>query len=245
EGCRQRDIQFSNLEELQENQEEHICYAGYTKSSLFPDTFGNLGVDESETSGPETHAKEVVDNGNGSALIFLGGYDTGSKVVTGLPEEFQEGDMVDALSRVLEQTSSKIFFYISAYFNIECLVVVVTHIVHGLLFPTIAPEYIHLRYFLRRPLDNLFFLTLMEVLNSSSGFNIHIQERSPAVPLNIDVDDLRRREMMERQPTDIKDIELKNPYNRKWETLTSSSTSVLDALTDSDQVECKLNWFSQ
>nr|GEU34120.1 Ty3/gypsy retrotransposon protein [Tanacetum cinerariifolium] len=30
-----------------------------------------------------------------------------SKVVTGLPEEFQEGDMVDALSRVLEQTSSK------------------------------------------------------------------------------------------------------------------------------------------
>ncbi|GJT54664.1 polypyrimidine tract-binding protein homolog 3 [Tanacetum coccineum] len=59
-------------------------------------------VDESETSGPETPAKEVVDNGNGSALIFLVGYGTGSEVVTGLPKEFQEGYMVDALSRVLE-----------------------------------------------------------------------------------------------------------------------------------------------
>ncbi|GKF20835.1 hypothetical protein Tco_0069473, partial [Tanacetum coccineum] len=43
----------------------------------------------------------------GSALIFLVGYDTGSEVVTGLPEEFQEGDVVDALSRVLEQKSSE------------------------------------------------------------------------------------------------------------------------------------------
>ncbi|GKG63302.1 hypothetical protein Tco_0640797, partial [Tanacetum coccineum] len=32
---------------------------------------------------------------------------TRSKVVTGLPEEFQEGDMVDALSRVLEEQSSE------------------------------------------------------------------------------------------------------------------------------------------
>nr|GEZ87281.1 hypothetical protein [Tanacetum cinerariifolium] len=69
---------------LQENQEEHICYyywencfsilnakeAGNTKSPLFADTFGNNGVDELETSGPETPAKEVVDNGNGYALIF-------------------------------------------------------------------------------------------------------------------------------------------------------------------------------
>nr|GEU70791.1 hypothetical protein [Tanacetum cinerariifolium] len=90
EGCCQLDIQFSNLEELQENQEEHICYyywenyfsilnaeeTGNTKSTLSADTFGNSGVDESETSGPETHAKEVVDNGNGYALIFLVGYDT-------------------------------------------------------------------------------------------------------------------------------------------------------------------------
>nr|GEW53591.1 polypyrimidine tract-binding protein homolog 3 [Tanacetum cinerariifolium] len=84
EGCCQLDIQFSNIEELQENQEEHIFYyywknyfsilnaeeAGNTKSTLFADTFGNSGVDESETSGLETHAKEVVDNGNGYALIF-------------------------------------------------------------------------------------------------------------------------------------------------------------------------------
>ncbi|GKD19419.1 polypyrimidine tract-binding protein homolog 3 [Tanacetum coccineum] len=119
EGCCKLDIQFSNLKELQENQEEHICYyywencfsilnvkeAGNTKSPLSADTFGNSGVDESETSGLETPVKEVVDNANGYALIFLVRYDTGSEVVTGLPEEFQEGDMVDALSRVLEQKS--------------------------------------------------------------------------------------------------------------------------------------------
>ncbi|GKC92452.1 hypothetical protein Tco_1157894 [Tanacetum coccineum] len=52
---------------------------------------------------PKTPAKEVVDNANGSALICLVGYDTGSEVVIGLPEEFREGDMVDAVSRVLEQ----------------------------------------------------------------------------------------------------------------------------------------------
>ncbi|GJW32568.1 polypyrimidine tract-binding protein homolog 3 [Tanacetum coccineum] len=121
EGCCQLDIQFSNLDELQENQEEHICYyywkncfsilnveeAGNTKSPLSADAFGNSGVDESETSGPETPAKEVVDNGNGSALIFLVGYGTESEVVIGRPEEFQEGDMVDALSRVLKQKSSE------------------------------------------------------------------------------------------------------------------------------------------
>ncbi|GJT74056.1 hypothetical protein Tco_1033342 [Tanacetum coccineum] len=112
-------IQFSNIKELQENQEEHICYyywencfsilnvkeAGNTKSPLSADTFGNSRVDVSETLGPETPAKEVVDNANSFALIFLVGYDTGSEVVTGLTEEFQEGDMVDALSRVLEQKS--------------------------------------------------------------------------------------------------------------------------------------------
>nr|GEW47499.1 hypothetical protein [Tanacetum cinerariifolium] len=74
---------------------------GNTKSPLSVDTFGNNGVDESETSGPETPVKEVVDNDNGSAH-FLVGYGTGSEVVTGLPKEFQEGDMVDALSRVLK-----------------------------------------------------------------------------------------------------------------------------------------------
>ncbi|GJV22966.1 hypothetical protein Tco_1375661 [Tanacetum coccineum] len=79
--------------------------ADNTKPPLSTDTFGNNGGDESETSGSETPAKEVVDNGNGSALIFLDGYGTGCEVVIGLPEEFQEGDMVDALSRVLEQKS--------------------------------------------------------------------------------------------------------------------------------------------
>ncbi|GKA95522.1 hypothetical protein Tco_0817560 [Tanacetum coccineum] len=116
---------FSILESFTENKKTHICSllanylrkncfsilnvkeAGNTKSPLSADTFGNSGVDESETSGPKTPAKEVVDNGNGSALIFLVGYDTGSEVVTGFPEEFQRGDVVDALSRVLEQKSSE------------------------------------------------------------------------------------------------------------------------------------------
>ncbi|GJZ75646.1 polypyrimidine tract-binding protein homolog 3 [Tanacetum coccineum] len=114
----QMSAHFLNLKELQENQEVHICYywencfsilnvkeAGNTKSPLSANTFGNSGVDESETSGLETPVKEVVDNANGYALIFLVGYDTGSEVVTGLPEEFQEGDMIDALSRVLEHKS--------------------------------------------------------------------------------------------------------------------------------------------
>ncbi|GKA93071.1 polypyrimidine tract-binding protein homolog 3 [Tanacetum coccineum] len=79
--------------------------ADNTKPPLSTNTFGNNGGDESETSSSETPAKEVVDNGNGSALIFLDGYGTGCEVVIGLPEEFQEGDMVDALSRVLEQKS--------------------------------------------------------------------------------------------------------------------------------------------
>nr|GEX18482.1 hypothetical protein [Tanacetum cinerariifolium] len=83
-------LQLGMVAEYEKNQEEHICYywencfsilnaeeAGNTKSTLFANTFGNSGVDESETSGPETPTKEVVDN----------------------------GDMVDALSRVLEQTS--------------------------------------------------------------------------------------------------------------------------------------------
>ncbi|GJT43730.1 polypyrimidine tract-binding protein homolog 3 [Tanacetum coccineum] len=76
--------------------------ADNTKPPFFADTFGNNGGDELETSGLKTLAKEIVDNGNGSALIFLVGYGTESEVVTGLLEEFQEGDMVDALSRVLE-----------------------------------------------------------------------------------------------------------------------------------------------
>ncbi|GKA46755.1 hypothetical protein Tco_0739638 [Tanacetum coccineum] len=115
---------FSILESFTENKKTHICSllanylrkncfsilnteeAGNTKSPLSADTFGNGVVDESETSGPETPAKEVVNNGNGSVLNFLVGYDTGNEVATGLLEEFQ-GDMVDALSRVLEQKISE------------------------------------------------------------------------------------------------------------------------------------------
>nr|GEU33691.1 hypothetical protein [Tanacetum cinerariifolium] len=64
--------------------------AGDIKSPLSADTFGNIGVDESETSGLKTHAKEVVDKDNGSALIFLVGHGTESEVVIELLKEFQE-----------------------------------------------------------------------------------------------------------------------------------------------------------
>ncbi|GJS40607.1 F-box protein-like protein [Tanacetum coccineum] len=122
---------------------------------------------------------------------------------------------------------------------------------HGLFFPTIAPKKIKLTYYLKRPLDQSFFLKLGEVVNSSSKFDIYIKERNPEVPLNIDLDCLRRRgsflvtnvhelwlkkssdehmEMMERRTIDLKDVQYKNPCNGKWETLTSSG--VLDALTD-------------
>ncbi|GJY60351.1 hypothetical protein Tco_0461008 [Tanacetum coccineum] len=69
------------------------------------DTFGSNGGNDSRSQGSRTPAKEVVDNGNGSTIIFLVGYDTESEVVTGLPRKFQEGDMVDALSRVKQKTS--------------------------------------------------------------------------------------------------------------------------------------------
>ncbi|GJZ96190.1 polypyrimidine tract-binding protein homolog 3 [Tanacetum coccineum] len=85
EGCCQLDIQFSNLEELQPNQDENICYyywencfsilsadeADNTKPSLFADTFGNNGGDDSETSGPVTPAEEVVDSGHSFTLSSL------------------------------------------------------------------------------------------------------------------------------------------------------------------------------
>ncbi|GKF28239.1 polypyrimidine tract-binding protein homolog 3 [Tanacetum coccineum] len=77
------EIQFSNLEELQENQEEHICYY------YWENYFSILNAEEADNTKPplaaDTFAKEVVDNGNGSALIFYG---TRSEVVTGLPEKF-------------------------------------------------------------------------------------------------------------------------------------------------------------
>ncbi|GKE19407.1 hypothetical protein Tco_1426984 [Tanacetum coccineum] len=57
------------------------------KPQIFSDTFGSNGCNDSETSGPETPAKEVVNNG------------IENEGVVGFPEEFQEGDMVDTLSK--------------------------------------------------------------------------------------------------------------------------------------------------
>ncbi|GKE23234.1 hypothetical protein Tco_1434746 [Tanacetum coccineum] len=62
------------------------------KPPVFINTVGNNSDNDSRISGSETPAKEVVDNG------------IESEVVVGLPEEFQEGDTVDALSMV-EQKS--------------------------------------------------------------------------------------------------------------------------------------------
>nr|GFC35662.1 hypothetical protein [Tanacetum cinerariifolium] len=62
------------------------------KPPIFADTFGSNGGNNSETSGQETPTNKVVDNS------------IKSEVVASLPKEFQEGDMVDALSRV-EQKS--------------------------------------------------------------------------------------------------------------------------------------------
>ncbi|GJV96653.1 hypothetical protein Tco_1548230 [Tanacetum coccineum] len=127
-------------QENQDNLNEISKEKDDAKPPISADTFGSNGGNDSETSGLETPAKKVVDNGNGSALIFLVGYgtpralqlwekigigdvlellDSGdaynfaqpnagirSEVVVGLPEKFQEGDMVDALLRVVEQKSS-------------------------------------------------------------------------------------------------------------------------------------------
>ncbi|GKD19106.1 polypyrimidine tract-binding protein homolog 3 [Tanacetum coccineum] len=74
-------IQYTNLEELQLNQDENICYywencysilnadkADNTKPSLSADTFGNNGGDDSENSDPVTSAEEIVDIGHSSTL---------------------------------------------------------------------------------------------------------------------------------------------------------------------------------
>nr|GEX05482.1 deacetylvindoline O-acetyltransferase [Tanacetum cinerariifolium] len=62
------------------------------KPQISANTFGSNGGNDSETSDLETPAKEVVDNG------------IESEVVVCLLEEFQERDMVDALS-IMEQKS--------------------------------------------------------------------------------------------------------------------------------------------
>nr|GFA82927.1 reverse transcriptase domain-containing protein [Tanacetum cinerariifolium] len=76
-----------------EQQENEFSKEKYeAKPPIFIDTVNNNGDNDSRTSGSETPAKEVVDNG------------IESEVVVGLPGEFQEGDMVDALS-IVEQKS--------------------------------------------------------------------------------------------------------------------------------------------
>ncbi|GJY23228.1 hypothetical protein Tco_0396886 [Tanacetum coccineum] len=77
------------------------------KPPIFADTFGSNGGDDSETSGPKTPAKEVVDNMGGAHNFAQPNAGTGSEVVPALSEEFPEGDMVDALSRVVQQKSSR------------------------------------------------------------------------------------------------------------------------------------------
>ncbi|GKC42735.1 hypothetical protein Tco_1060457, partial [Tanacetum coccineum] len=56
-----------NLNKISEEKDD-------AKPLIFANTFGSNGGDDPETSGPETPAKEVVDNGNGSALSFLVAY---------------------------------------------------------------------------------------------------------------------------------------------------------------------------
>ncbi|GJW42152.1 hypothetical protein Tco_0070951 [Tanacetum coccineum] len=127
-------------QENQDNQNEIFEEKDDVKPPISADTFGSNAGNDSETSGPKTPTKEVVENNNGFALTFLVGYgspralqlwkkiviedvlvlldsggahnfaqpNTGTEieVVAGFLEEFQDGDMLDALSRVVEQNSS-------------------------------------------------------------------------------------------------------------------------------------------
>ncbi|GJS51191.1 polypyrimidine tract-binding protein homolog 3 [Tanacetum coccineum] len=84
EDCCQLAIEFSNLKEIQGNQDEYICYyywencfsilnaneADNTKPPLFADTFCNNGGDDLETFGPMTLAEEVVKSGHSSTLLW-------------------------------------------------------------------------------------------------------------------------------------------------------------------------------
>ncbi|GJU42552.1 hypothetical protein Tco_1195509 [Tanacetum coccineum] len=97
EAVKTSTVATSEEHEQQENQDD-LNEISKEKDNVKPpisaDTFGSNGGNDSETSGVETLVKEVVDNG------------IESEVVAGLSEEFQEGNMVDALSRV-EQKSSE------------------------------------------------------------------------------------------------------------------------------------------
>ncbi|GJW88749.1 polypyrimidine tract-binding protein homolog 3 [Tanacetum coccineum] len=100
EGCCQLDIQFLNLEELQPNQDENICYyywencfsilnvdeADNIKPPLSADTCGNNGGHDSETSSLVTPTEEVVDSGYSSTLSSL--------VEHGSPRVLQPREMI-------------------------------------------------------------------------------------------------------------------------------------------------------
>ncbi|GKC89388.1 hypothetical protein Tco_1150037 [Tanacetum coccineum] len=81
-------------QENQDNLNEFFKEKDDAKPPIIINTVGNIynGGNDSRTSGLETPAKKVVGNG------------IESEVVVSLPEKFQEGDMVDALS-IVEQKS--------------------------------------------------------------------------------------------------------------------------------------------
>ncbi|GKB83153.1 hypothetical protein Tco_0950048, partial [Tanacetum coccineum] len=68
-----------NLNEISEEKED-------AKPPISADTFGSNGGNDSETSGPETPAKEVVDNDNSSTLFYL--------VEHGSPRFLQPGERI-------------------------------------------------------------------------------------------------------------------------------------------------------
>ncbi|GJU68878.1 hypothetical protein Tco_1255137 [Tanacetum coccineum] len=81
-------VQVQNLEEMIRHKSN--------KSAISP-TMGKNGIGD---------VLGLIDSG-GAHNFAQPNAVTRSEVVSGLPKEFQEGDMVDALSRVVEQKSSK------------------------------------------------------------------------------------------------------------------------------------------
>ncbi|GJS38145.1 putative disease resistance RPP13-like protein 1 [Tanacetum coccineum] len=101
------------IKENQDNLNEISKEKDDAKLLISVDNFGSNGVNDLETSGSKTPAKVVVDNRDVLGLLDCRAAHnfaqpntgTGSEVVAGLPKDFQEGDMVDALSRVVEKKS--------------------------------------------------------------------------------------------------------------------------------------------
>ncbi|GJV72783.1 hypothetical protein Tco_1492778 [Tanacetum coccineum] len=90
-------------QENQDNPNDNSKEKYDAKPPIFADTFGSNSGDDSQISSPKTPTKEVVDNNSGGEHNFAQpNAGTRSEVVCGLPKEFQEEDMVDALSRFVE-----------------------------------------------------------------------------------------------------------------------------------------------